>query len=381
MIFRFSITPFLLVSLLTIPRALTQSYIFMAIPSLMDSLNLTEIESQSIIPSLLLGAIIFLIPAGKLGDLFGPKKMLIISTWVYVFVSFIAAFCTSGYLLLITLFFLGAASAFSMTQGSTYVSEIYPLEIRGRVIGAFAGFITLIFFLGPVIGGDIAQTGQIAVFLANLPFLLLGLCFSKFLPVLHKEPQKDLKIEYKEFLNGYFISHCSISLFWQAIISLLIFFPVEYQIYLGLTPFEAGIRFSLLALPFPIFSPVAGWIFDRVGSRIPYSIGYISLLFAWFIGYKGYSSESIVALAFALAFVLPVTATASWGLFKQANRCTANSIYYLLRFVGSFIGSAVAGFFLVIENVDFDFFFFNLSVALVFGLLSLPAFVYTLQKR
>jgi MFS family permease len=77
----------------------------MAIPSLMDSLNLTEIESQSIIPSLLLGAIIFLIPAGKLGDLFGPKKMLIISTWVYVFVSFIAAFCTSGYLLLITLFF------------------------------------------------------------------------------------------------------------------------------------------------------------------------------------------------------------------------------------------------------------------------------------
>ena len=88
-----------------------------------------------------------------------------------------------------------------------------------------------------------------------------------------------------------------------------------------------------------------------------------------------------MALAFALAFVLPVTATASWGLFKQANRCTANSIYYLLRFVGSFIGSAVAGFFLVIENVDFDFFFLNLSVALVFGLLSLPAFFYTLQKR
>jgi MFS family permease len=381
MFLKFSIVPFLLVSFLTLPRILTQSYIFLAIPTLIKSLNLTKIESQFIIPSMLLGTIIFLIPAGKFGDRFGPKKMLIISSWVYVFVSFIAAFCISGTLLLISLFFLGATAAFSMTQGSTYVSDIYPFDIRGRVIGTFAALITLTFFLGPVIGGGVAEIGQKGVFLVNLPFLLLGLCFSKFLPALHKEPQKDLKIEYKEFLNGSFISHCFISLFWQAIISLLIFFPAEYQIYLGLTPFEAGVWFSILALPFPIFSPVAGWIFDRVGSRIPYSIGYVSLFFAWFISYKGFSSESLVVLAFALAFVLPVTATASWGLFNQANRCSANSIYYLLRFVGSFIGSTVAGFFLVRENTELDFFFLNLTVAAVFGLLSLPAFLYTWQKR
>lgn len=74
MFLKFSIVPFLLVSFLTLPRILTQSYIFLAIPTLIKSLNLTKIESQFIIPSMLLGTIIFLIPAGKFGDRFGPKK-------------------------------------------------------------------------------------------------------------------------------------------------------------------------------------------------------------------------------------------------------------------------------------------------------------------
>lgn len=370
------IVPFILVSFLTVPRILTQTYVLVALPFLIKSLNLTKIQSQFFVPSIVLGTLLFLIPAGFLGDRLGPKKMLIWSSYAYTFLLICAAFSPYGNFLLVCLFLIGATTAFSMIQGSTYIADIYPLAYRGRVISIFSTLVSLTFFIGPVLGGLVSLIGQKGIFLCNLPILLIALFFARFLPDVHNEPSKDFKIEYKDFFNRSFISHCFLSLFWQGIISLLIFFPAEFQIHLGLSAVNAGIRFSLLVLPFPIFSPIAGWIFDRLGCRVPYSIGYFSLLTAILFSFYGYNAWALCILAFALAFVLPVSASASWGLFKQENRCSANSIYYFLRFTGSFIGTSVAGYLLMHKNPTMNFFFVNTLVAAFFGILGFPAFIY-----
>jgi MFS family permease len=368
--------PFVLVCFLTLPRILTQSFILLAIPFLIRELNLTDLQAQFLFPTLLAGVILFLIPAGKIGDILGSRKTLILSSYVFVIGALVAGFTKSVYLFFPALFLLGATAAFSMTQGSAYITEIFPFRLRGRIIGLFTGLISLSFFMGPVLGGLIAHLGQKGVFLTMLPFFILALLLSNFLPKVQREDPKIVKIEYKDFLQPSFLSHCFISLFWQSIISLLIFFPAEFQLTLGYSPFEAGILFAILALPFPVFSPVAGWIFDRLGSRIPYSIGYISLGIGWILSYYRFDNESLVVLAFALAFVIPVTASASWGFFNQKSRSTATSIYYLLRFFGSIIGSLIAGYLLVQKNLGVEFFLVNYTLAIGFALLSAPAFYF-----
>jgi MFS family permease len=61
--------PFVLVCFLTLPRILTQSFILLAIPFLIRELNLTDLQAQFLFPTLLAGVILFLIPAGKIGDI------------------------------------------------------------------------------------------------------------------------------------------------------------------------------------------------------------------------------------------------------------------------------------------------------------------------
>ncbi|MBM3194630.1 MAG: MFS transporter [Chlamydiae bacterium] len=373
--------PFILTCCLTIPRILVQAFIVLAIPVLSKELNLTPFQSQILFPVFTLGIMIFLIPAGRIGDRFGSRQILIVSTYFYLFFSMMAGLASNPILFLFSLFFIGATSAFSMTQASAYVTEIYPFMVRGRVIGLFGGLVSLSFFLGPTIGGVVAGLGQAGIFFSMLPLVVLALLFTKFMPRIKREEKMAERYEYFQFISIPFISHCVMALFWQAIISLLIFFPAEYQIHYGYTPAQSGLIFTVLALPFPIFSPVAGWLFDRVGSTIPYSIGYLSLAIGGLLSFYGYNDESILLLCFSLAFVLPITASSSWGLFEQRHRSMATGIYYLLRFSGSIVGSLLAGYFLIMEKGSQDIFFLNFMIALLFAFLSIPAFILSLKGK
>lgn len=373
--------PFILTCCLTIPRILVQAFIVLAIPILSKDLDLSPLQSQILFPTFTLGIMIFLIPAGRIGDRLGSRQVLITSTYFYLFFSMMAGLATNPTLFLLSLFCIGATSAFSMTQASAYVTEIYPFMMRGRVIGLFGGLISLSFFLGPTIGGLVASLGQAGIFFSMLPLVVLALSLTRYMPQSRKEEKIYEKYEYFQFISIPFISHCTMALFWQAIISLLIFFPAEYQIHFGYTPAQSGLIFTVLALPFPIFSPVAGWLFDRVGFTIPYSIGYLSLAIGGLLSYYGLNNESILLLCFSLAFVLPITASSSWGLFEQNHRSMATGVYYLLRFSGSIIGSLLAGYFLTMENGSQDIFFLNFSVALIFAFLSIPAFILSLKGK
>jgi hypothetical protein len=102
----------------------------------------------------------------------------------------------------------------------------------------------------------------------------------------------------------------------------------------------------------------------------------VARFFAWFLSFNNLNLYALCVMAFALAYVLPVSASASWGLFNQDHRSTANSIYFLLRFVGSLIGNIVAGYILFLDDTSKDFFYFNYSIAIFLGILSLPAFFY-----
>ena len=314
--FRF-ITPFIIIILLTIPDVLTQSFLVVNLPILINSLNFSSLQAKLVTPTTLIGTMVFLIPAGIIGDRFGPKKTIIYASIAFFFISSFAAYCKSPVLFLLLVFLLGATIAFGITQGSSYVADIYPFEMRGRIIGTFFGLISLTFFIGPVVAGLVAKWGIKGIFLSNLPLLLIGLIFAKTLPNLHKEEQALVEIEYKNYFNKSFLSHCMIGLFWQGIIALISFFPAEFQVYLNLSPVESGILYSMLSIPFPLFSPISGWIFDKMGFKVPYVIGYVTLFLAWFLSYYNMNLYALCILAFALAFVLPVSASASWGLFNQ----------------------------------------------------------------
>jgi MFS family permease len=363
---------FLLVCLLTLPRSLIQSLMMISIPNLIEQLDLTDLESQLIVPIFVLGSILFIPLAGFFGDKLGAKKILIYSTYIYVGASFLAGIAATGKELLICIFLMGAAAGSSITQGSTYITELYPIQYRGRVIGIYSSLITLTFFLGPVLGGIVANFGQKGVYWSMLPVMVLALYLSRILPNFYKEKSEDRKREYRVFGSLSFLSHCFIACLWQVILTSITFFPAQYQIYSQLSPLEAGVLFTVLSLPITIFSPIAGWLFDRIGFFIPYLIGYAALSIGWVFSYYDYDREAVVMYCVALGFIMPVSGSASWGFFEQRHRSFATAIYYIFRFLGAFAGGLFGGYLLTAQIESSEVFYLTFSLGLSIVIITLP---------
>nr|WP_311315372.1 MFS transporter [Neobacillus mesonae] len=94
---------------------------------------------------------------GKIGDLYGRKKILIISGIGMAVSIFLIGFAQSVWQLFLLRFFMGFFSGFiSMSQA--FISTQTPKEIAGRVLGTLqTGSITGSLF-GPMLGGVLADT-------------------------------------------------------------------------------------------------------------------------------------------------------------------------------------------------------------------------------
>ena len=149
------------------------SSINIALPAIEKSFGLDAISLSWVVTSFLLATAMFLLPAGKWGDVSGNAKLFKIGLIIFTAASALCIVAPSGVWLIAFRFLQGIGSAFSNTTGQAILVAGFPQKNRGQVIGISVASVYSGLAMGPFVGGILTQhIGWEALFYVAL---LLGL--------------------------------------------------------------------------------------------------------------------------------------------------------------------------------------------------------------
>jgi EmrB/QacA subfamily drug resistance transporter len=141
-----------------------------AIPQMSEHLNASLSEILWIINAYILTYAVLLITAGRLGDLYGPKRLFLVGLVIFTAASAACGFAQSPTQMIIFRVIQGLGGALLTPQTLSVLTVIFPPDKRGAAFGiwgAVAGVATL---AGPVLGGWlVTDFGWRWIFFVNVP--------------------------------------------------------------------------------------------------------------------------------------------------------------------------------------------------------------------
>lgn len=157
-------------SLTSFMSPFTIAAINVALPSIEMDLSMNAVQLSWLSTAYLLAIAVFLVPAGRLADIYGHKKVFTIGLFCFTIASTLAAFVPSAVWLIASRVFQGIGAALYTTTGMAILTSVFPPNRRGRAIGIYVSAVYLGLSLGPFIGGIMTQhLGWHSLFLILLP--------------------------------------------------------------------------------------------------------------------------------------------------------------------------------------------------------------------
>jgi EmrB/QacA subfamily drug resistance transporter len=155
---------------------LDSTVINVALPDIARDLDATTAGLQWVMNAYLLVLAAFVVTAGRLGDVFGRRRMFAIGMVVFAAGSAVAAMSDAEEVLVGGRVLQGLGGAALLGLSLAIVSAVFPDTERARALGVWAGVSALALGLGPLVGGGLVEAVSWRwLFWLNLPFCLLGL--------------------------------------------------------------------------------------------------------------------------------------------------------------------------------------------------------------
>lgn len=144
------------------------STVNIALPSIGRTFVMDAIALSWVATAYLLAAAMFLVPFGRLADIYGRKRIFIYGVIAYTVVSLLSAAAPSGTFLILLRGLQGVAGAMIFGTGVAILTSVYPVSERGRVLGINVAAVYVGLSVGPFAGGFLTQhLGWRSVFVAN----------------------------------------------------------------------------------------------------------------------------------------------------------------------------------------------------------------------
>jgi EmrB/QacA subfamily drug resistance transporter len=152
------------------------SSINIALPAIGAEFSMDAILLGWIATSYLLSAAVFMVPFGKIADIYGMKKVFFIGLFIFTASSLVAFFAPSSTILIGSRVLQGIGSAMIFGTGTAILVNVFPLQERGKILGINAASVYLGLSMGPFLGGLLTQYfGWRSLFLINVPLGLIPL--------------------------------------------------------------------------------------------------------------------------------------------------------------------------------------------------------------
>jgi predicted MFS family arabinose efflux permease len=145
-----------------------------AIPSTATDLNASPAQIEAVIAAYLIGYATLVVTGGRLGDIYGTRKVFLAGVLGFSITSLWCGLAQSGNELIAARLAQGATAALMVPQVLATLHLLFSDEARGRAFGIYGIVLGLAgaagFLLGGVlVGSDIAALGWRVVFFVNVP--------------------------------------------------------------------------------------------------------------------------------------------------------------------------------------------------------------------
>ncbi len=393
---------------------LDQTAVVIIFPTIQKSLMASTLQMEWVINTYMLAMSILFVLGGRLGDLYGEKKIFLIGMSVFLIASMGCGIAPNINFLILGRILQGVGSALLIPAQSVIILSSFPITERGRALGINLSIASVFLVLGGFIGGSITEfSSWRMVFWLNVPLCLVSAgvvmwavfpdrlknisrsmdwsgLFWQFLSIgtlvtaimelgywsswtcfilliisavsfyiLYKVEIKKSRplISFPIFKNKAFMTGCLIITLIQMVLVAGIFATLFYQDVLGATPVMAGIMTLPGALPVLFMGPVGGFLLDRFGARVPLLLGITCLLFSavWtssLIYLRDYwlLIPGLVASGLGIPMIMNSIFTSALNSIELHNRGLASGTLGMLRQLGSSVGLAAASAIINITN-------------------------------
>ncbi|MFJ5792040.1 MFS transporter [Lysinibacillus sp. NPDC093197] len=171
----------------TLLISLNTYMIQIALPNIQNDLHASFSRAQLIFSGYSIGLATALIIGGKLGDIYGRKKLLWIGVFFFTLTSFVGGMLSDPLLIIGVRIVQGFAAAFIQPQILSIIQDIFPSKEKNLAFGLYGAVIGIAFTFGLILGGllvslNLFNGGWRIVFFFNVPFGILVLLLLPIIP-------------------------------------------------------------------------------------------------------------------------------------------------------------------------------------------------------
>ncbi len=152
------------------------SAVNIALPTLGAEFHMDAISLSWVATAYLLSSAIFLVPFGKIADIYGRKKIFLYGIAIFSLASLVMTMVPSTEMLIAIRVVQGLGSAMIFGTGVAIVSSVYPPGERGKALGIYITAVYMGLSTGPFLGGIMTQHfGWRSIFFVNVPIGLTAI--------------------------------------------------------------------------------------------------------------------------------------------------------------------------------------------------------------
>src|SRR4051812_11210033 len=175
---------------------LDNTVVNVALPSIERDLHVSIDSLEWIVTAYALVFAALLITGGKLGDLFGRRRIFVVGLVVFTGSSLACGLAPSAGFLIGARAVQGVGAALMNPASLSIITATFPPRQRGQAIGIWAGVSALALAIGPLAGGLIVDNiNWNWIFFVNVPVGILGIVASQIFITESRDTSKEQSID------------------------------------------------------------------------------------------------------------------------------------------------------------------------------------------